>query len=497
MTSSRTSVAPLWATPRNPHRATFGPQVGKLATALGTPLMPWQTRVADTALEIDAAGHYVYGTVIVTVPRQSGKTTLLRPVYMHRCLTTKRASTWLTAQTRNDARDLWEQTVEVVEDSALSPLISVRRTNGGEHLMINATRGRFRVFAPGERALHGKTTHVVGVDEAWAFSLEQGTALDQAIVPTQLTIPGAQTWIVSTAGTAKSQWFREMVTTQRALLEAGTPSPTIAFFEWAVPPDSQTPSDFDTIARHHPALGHTITVESLRTAVERITSAGERARAFGNYWVSSDEYVIAPALWEGARTFDPIVGRVAFAAETSADRSHSVIVGAGTLADGRTAVEMIDCRDGSAWLAPRLVELVRQHRPTAVVIDPYGPARATYATLAKERRTRVPLHVDYSAGDYVMSCGALQDGLVDGTLAHRSHKRLDTAVSALTARTVREQEAFSRTVVEEGERKGDSPAAIIAAALALFGHLHPPDLGAPPAVGGGGAGAAGTGTAPG
>lgn len=484
MTSSRTSPAPLWATPRNRARPTFGPQVGKVAAALGTPFMPWQKIVADTALEVGPDGHYAYGTVIVSVPRQSGKTTLLRPVFTHRCLTTRRASTWITAQTRNDARDLWDNTVEVIEDSPLGPLVSVRRTNGSEHLMINATKGKIRIFAPGERALHGKTTHDVAVDEAWAFDLEQGTALDQAIVPTQLTVPGAQTWIVSTAGTAKSQWLWQMVKAAREALDGGAPGGSVAYFDWGVPPDSTTPSDFDTIARHHPALGFTISEASLRKAVERITRSGERARAFGNYWVSSDDHVIAPTLWEAARTHDPILGRVSLGAETSADRSHSVIVAAGALADGRAAVEVIDVRDGAAWLVPRLLELVQRHRPGAVVIDPYGPARAAYATLAKERRVRVPLHTEYSAGDYVMSCSAILDGLTDGTLAHRSSKRLDVSVAALTARTVREQEAFSRAVIEDGERKGDSPAAIVAAALALYGHMHPPAVAGPPSAGG-------------
>lgn len=455
-----------------------------MAAALGTPLMPWQRIVADTALEVGPDGHYAYGTVIVSVPRQSGKTTLLRPVFTHRCLTTRRASTWITAQTRNDARDLWDNTVEVIEDSPLGPLVSVRRTNGSEHLQVDATRGKIRIFAPGERALHGKTTHDVAVDEAWAFDEEQGTALDQAIVPTQLTIPGAQTWIVSTAGTARSTWFWDMVREQRELLDAGTPSGSVAYFDWGVPPDSTRPSDFDVIARHHPALGYTITEASLRIAVERIKRPGERARAFGNFWVSTDDHVIAPALWEAGRTHDPITGRISFGAETSADRSHSVIVAVGTLADGRAAAEVIDVRDGAAWLTPRLLELTRQHRPVAVVIDPYGPARATYAALDRERRTRVPLHREYSAGDYVMSCAAVTDGLTDATFAHRSSKRLDASVRALTARTVREQEAWSRAVVEDGERKGDSPAAAIAAALALYGHLHPPATSGPPSAGG-------------
>lgn len=438
--------------------------------------MPWQRQVVDTCLEVDADGTYVYSTVVITVPRQSGKTTLLRPIFLHRCLTTPRASTWLTAQTRNDARDLWENTVEVVEDSALGRLASVRRANGNEHLMIRQTKGKLRVFAPGERALHGKTTHTVGVDEVWAFTGDQGEALDQAIVPTQLTIPGAQLYKVSTAGTAKSTWFRATVREQRALIDEHANNGT-AYFEWCVPPDCDDPTDFATIAAHHPALGHTITERSLRSSMVKLKPA-ERARAFGNYWVSSDDYVIAPALWEAARTHDPITGRIALAAETSVDRSHSVIVAAGHLADGRTAVEVVDCRDGSAWLAPRLVELVRRHRPAAVVIDPYGAARATHKALAEDRRNRIPLHADYTAGDYVMSCAEMLDGLTDGTLAHRSSKRLDAAVRALTARTVRDQQAFGRAVSDDG----DSPAAAVAAALALYGHLHPPAAAAAPVV---------------
>ena len=40
--------------------------------------MPWQRQVADVALELDDAGRFAYPLVVITVPRQSGKTTLLR-----------------------------------------------------------------------------------------------------------------------------------------------------------------------------------------------------------------------------------------------------------------------------------------------------------------------------------------------------------------------------------------------------------------------------------
>ena len=48
-----------------------------MAEALGWPLMGWQRYVADVAGEIDpATGLFAYAAVGLTVPRQSGKTTL-------------------------------------------------------------------------------------------------------------------------------------------------------------------------------------------------------------------------------------------------------------------------------------------------------------------------------------------------------------------------------------------------------------------------------------
>ena len=59
----------------------MGGAVAQVAKALGTPLMPWQRMVADVALELDpATGRLAYRQIGLTVPRQSGKTTLLEAI---------------------------------------------------------------------------------------------------------------------------------------------------------------------------------------------------------------------------------------------------------------------------------------------------------------------------------------------------------------------------------------------------------------------------------
>ena len=91
--------------------------------------MPWQRYVADTALEIDpASGRLKYRTVVITVPRQSGKTTLLLSLMVHRAIGFgQRQNIVYTAQTQKAARKKWEEEhVELLNASPFHGKYSVR-----------------------------------------------------------------------------------------------------------------------------------------------------------------------------------------------------------------------------------------------------------------------------------------------------------------------------------------------------------------------------------
>src|SRR5262245_55344483 len=79
--------SPKFATRRRPERPTFGPRLAKIAAQLGQPFMPWQRLAADVGGEYDpATGVPYYREVIITIPRQSGKTTLFLSWQIDRCL---------------------------------------------------------------------------------------------------------------------------------------------------------------------------------------------------------------------------------------------------------------------------------------------------------------------------------------------------------------------------------------------------------------------------
>lgn len=78
---------PRIGTLRNPSRPTYGRAVAGVMMKLGMPPMPWQRYAVDVALEVDpATGELAYRDVTALVPRQSGKTTVILGVKVHRAV---------------------------------------------------------------------------------------------------------------------------------------------------------------------------------------------------------------------------------------------------------------------------------------------------------------------------------------------------------------------------------------------------------------------------
>ena len=110
-------------TPRNPDRKTDGPIVAKFARLLGTPLLPWQRMVADVAGEIDPdTGTYYYDTVILSTPRQCGKSTLVDAVDTRNSQWGPNRFIYYLAQTGKDAGDHFKKYLKTIQASPLSAI---------------------------------------------------------------------------------------------------------------------------------------------------------------------------------------------------------------------------------------------------------------------------------------------------------------------------------------------------------------------------------------
>lgn len=437
---------------------------------MGRELMPWQRQVNDVALEVDDDGRYVYPLVVVTVPRQSGKTIDFSAVGQHRAFTVPRGRVWFTMQKGEAARD-WFLNEHLPLLAPFGRQLHVRRSNGSELTRWNHSGGTFRPFSPTLDALHGKTTDLVIVDEAWTFDLVRGRELDAAIVPTQATRPGSQVWKLSTAGTDASTWFLGSVEAGRAAVVAGRTA-GVCYFEWSCPGDLD-PVDPASWPLYHPAYGRTIGPAAMAAALE-LLGPEDFGRAYGNRWVHTAQRLIPRVAWAAAADPGqalPTPGDCALGFDVALDRTDAAVVAAWRDELGRARLEVADYRPTAGWLPDRLIELRDSLKPKAVGFDSAGPALDV-----ADRASRLKLDVmPVKTREYVAACAGLLEAFVADPqmVRYRPNEALDLAAATATRRAVGDGWAWGR------RQSSTSIACLTAATVALwaFDHGQTADLG--------------------
>jgi phage terminase large subunit-like protein len=430
----------LYATRRDPSLSTEGARVALVAEMLGTPLLPWQRYTADVAGELLPDGSYRHQVVVVTVPRQSGKTTLLRSVMVDRALSREGCGTFYTAQTGKDARERWNDLVDAVKASPLKGLTVVRSAAGSERVLF-PNGSMVRCFAPVATSLHGYTPPLVVLDEAFAHDEQTGNDLMGAIGPAQVTIRHRQLWIVSTAGTAESVFLRRWVDAGRAGAEG------VALLEWGAGPDVTDSYDPSVWPTFHPAMvdmgnGPLVSAAAIAAQADQLTRA-EFERAYLNRWTRTASNLITAESWDRLANLSqapPAEGdKVVYAFDVMPDRSTAALVAVWRPEGGVVQARVVRTSPGVAWLLADLDQLhTWGYRLFAAADD--GPAREV-----TDQLTRRGFTVEKVSGKgYTDAWGFLMRHIAEGTLAHDGSDALAIAAANVNTRPVGDASAPSR-----------------------------------------------------
>ena len=431
--------------------------------------MPWQRHVADVAFEIDpSTGRLVYREIVLTVPRQSGKTTLTLAIMTHRCIAMGNDQrVFYTAQSGKDARKKWEDDhVPVLERSPFGSLFDVRKTNGSEALrFVNGSI--WALLASTEESGHGGQSDCSIIDEAFS---QKDARIEQSQKPAMVTRPQPQLWIVSTAGTDESVYLNEKIDDNRLRAMAGETS-SVAYFEWSAPEDAD-PGDPETWRACMPALGYTIDEETIRYNYDSMKES-EFRRAFLNQRQSKDAaapwQVISEEAWIACSdNLSKIADTPTLAIDVTPSRSMASIAAAGVRRDGLAHVEVIGNRPGTSWIIDFFMENDRARRYNSVVIDPVSGANSLIPDL---RRLGLKI-VEVGPRQVAAGCGKFYDLVMSKQLRHLDQVPLTSAIAGAKRRTLGESWAWHR----RDPSVDVSP--LVASTLALFAHMSP-DLKAP------------------
>lgn len=470
-------VEPRYHTPRNPDRPTLGHGPAAIARAKGREPMPWQRRAYDVLLEVDpATGLPWYDLGIISTPRQSGKTTIEGDLADHRCLIKRRGRVWFTMQRGKDAA-AWMRDEHFAQLAAASDVFGVQgtascrynlsRRAGAEGVEWPATGSTFRAFPPTRDGLHSKQSDLVIVDEAWAFDAERGAELRQAIRPTMITRPGAQLLIVSTRGDASSAFLDEYLALGRASLE--DPESRVAFIDYGIPDDGD-PEDLEAIAAHHPAYGHTVTMEALEAAqldfVNKVTGVFDVAgwaRAYGNKGTPTREALWPASLWTdlGLALRPEIPARAGLAFDVTPSGDRISLVASWRDDEGTAYLEVLDAGHRPQRDTPAAYLAAAQARAVPLDFDPKSPAALEVAEAIAALDPRQEIRA-VSGSDYASACTRLIRAVLRRELRHFHDPDLTAAGEAATTRPMLDGGTGFARKTSEG-----SICEIVAGALAL------------------------------
>ena len=439
---------PRYATERNFARPTYGKHTAAAASALGQSLIPWQQLVADVAGEIDESGQLVYDTVVITVQRQAGKTTLDLANDLQNCLMGPDRRAWYTAQTGQHANDKFREMAEAFTASPLAGLGKVRLSNGSAAITL-ANGSTIRPHPPTEDSLHSKQSDKNTIDEAWWFTRVQAQALLGAITPTtttrrKLTGQRPQKWIMSTEGTRESEYFNDLLDSLRVSVPAGT-----AFFDFGIPldtpePDLDNPDDvaafLKLVAACHPGHPFLFEADDLPAWLDDL-GISEFMRAYGNKRTGATTRMIPAGPWTAAAIMDqlPDDAPICFAAAVGMEGADTTITVSAKVGE-QTITEVVDYFTGTTAALARIQDLHEKHG-APFVIDGYGPAADLRDRVEKAGVALIP----FTTVNAAAACQSMYRGVVPPreaapgwkpTWRYRPHPALETAAELAAKRSV-------------------------------------------------------------
>lgn len=329
-------------------------------------------------------------------------------------------------------------------DWLLSQVRHVRRTNGREAITFaNGSRIRFRTRTRGGG--RGFSSSPVIFDEAMFLPVIS----QNAILPVLSAQPDPQAWYM---GSAVDQREHEdglvFARVRERALDGG--GDRLAYFEWSLDvgsPDRLDPDvagDVGSWAAANPAFGIRITAEKIMAEFDNLTERGFAVERLGvGDWPDTnftDASPIDVRTWKALADTDAVgVGDEVLVFDVSPER-NSTIVSVGVTADGKFLVDIVDSRDGTAWVVGRLQELDVERNVVAIGADDKGPS----ASVADEADDAGLMVKRFDSAEHASACGLLLDLVVEDGLVHLGQPELADAIMCAATRPLVDSWAWSR-----------------------------------------------------
>ena len=387
------------------------------------PLMPYQKHVLNQMLMVDKKNQYRIKTALLLISRQNGKSFLGRVRVIWGMFYGGEKKIIIMSANRATSLMLFREIAWTIESTPELKAMTkaIRYANGGERIeLLNGAT--LDVISDNSSSPRGRTADFLWIDEIREIS-EDGY---KAAVPVTRARANAQTFLTSNAGDHFSTVLNNLV--ERA---KDYPPETYGYYEYSAPQyckiDIASDSFWRTaVAPSNPALGFTITKESIEEAIATNPIEQTRTETLCQ-WIDSLQSPWPHGILEETsdNTLEMSPGAyTVFGFDTSPSKRHGSLVAGQLLPDGRIGIGILETYSSQMAIdelkmAASIKSWCDLYKPRLVCFDKY--ATQTISDRLKQSGVMVE---DVSGQQFYKACGDLLEGLVNKRVVHNGMPEL-------------------------------------------------------------------------
>lgn len=430
--------------------STGWPAVRDKCRDLGIGFDAWQDGTGRLILAKREDGLYAttVGGVVISIPRQVGKTFLLGAIVFALCLLFPNLTVIWTAHRLRTAGETFGSMQGMARKPKIRPHVSKVVLGSGEE-EIQFHNGSRILFGARER---GFGRGFSGVD---VLVFDEAQILTEAAIDDMVpaTNQAPNPLILFTGTPPKPTDPGEVFKMKRAEALSGESEDTV-YVEFSADAGAD-PMDREQWRKANPSFPQRTPVAAMLRMRKNLTEESFIREALGVWDLDDKRAALDLGAW--SRSADPSAEQpptLSWGVATDADETWAAIGAAWRRPDGRVQVSLVDYRRGGGWVKARCAEL-GAHRP---LVD-------------KASRGLVDDGVEVTQADQALAHNALARALADDGLRHDDLPALNVAVRSSRWRALGDTRVF--------DRKGETEISpLLAVALAAHGVQSVVDLSA-------------------
>jgi phage terminase large subunit-like protein len=386
-------------------------------------LMPYQKFVLNQMMMVDKKNLYRVKTALLLISRQNGKSFLGRVRIIWGMYYGGEKKLIIMSANRATSLMLFREIAWTIESTPELKAMTkaIRYANGGERIeLLNGAT--LDVISDNSSSPRGRTADFLWIDEIREIS-EEGY---KAAVPVTRARANAQTFLTSNAGDHFSSVLNGLV--ERA---KDYPPETFGYYEYSAPQYCKidiTSDSFwrDAVAPSNPALGFTITKESIEEAIATNPIEQTRTETLCQ-WIDSLQSPWPHGILEETsdNTLEMAVGAyTVFAFDVSPSRRNGSLVAGQLMPDGRIGIGILE-----TYSSQMAIDELKMAASIKAWCDIYKPRLVCYdkyatQTIADRLSQAGVMTEDVSGQQFYKACGDLLEGLVNHRVVHNGQAEL-------------------------------------------------------------------------